>query len=172
MEYAESLLEVVSKAASQHPDDIDKAVDCAAKAVRKLPEFPEWVDQLVNGQLRNMIHDARHSANTRLRRDAGEYGGPAKVGLSTGAVAEAARSVYMHYAIGGRSLGMILGSELVSLAAAEQEKAQGHQFNVRLCQKLVEIVPADKRVSDVLTEGKLKKLFSELEKGKGKRKAA
>jgi hypothetical protein len=167
MDYPASLSTVISKAAAQHPQDIDKAVTCAAKAARKLPDFSEWVDQLVNSQLRNMIHDARHSHNTRLRREAGDFGGPAKVGLSTGAANEVAKSVYMSYAIGGTVLGAVLGSELKAIAASEHEKAQGHAFNVRLCSRLAAMVPDDKRVSEALTEGKLKRLFVELQKSKG-----
>lgn len=166
--FDEALLAEVSKAARKHRDDIDHAVSCAEKAASKLPGWKDWIDDLVRGQIRNLIHGVRHQDNVTMRRDAGQYGGPAKVGLSTGAVNRIAGECWMNYFIGGRTLGQILGKELRGIAQGEREKAEGCTFNARLCEQLAAIVPEDKSVSDAVSEAQVKKIVKGL---KGKRAA-
>lgn len=164
MNYPESLTAIVQHAASEHRDNIDQAVDCAAKAWRATEERAEWLEQMELGQLRNLIHDARHQTNVAIRREAGAYAGPAKVGLSTGAANRVAQSILDGYVICGRVLGDILGKELVPFAKIELERAEGYQFNARLCRKLAAVVPDDKTVRQVLSESKIRKLMREARK--------
>jgi hypothetical protein len=161
MDYPESLCEIVKQAASNHRDDIDLAVDCAFRGWKASEEFAEWTDAMVRGQLRNMIHDSRHTENTARLKLAGAFGGPAKVGVSD-SVSEIARLCYLHHSIAGRTLGSILGSELAGMAKGERERAAGCAFNANLCERLLDLVPADKRVDQVLSEAKVAKLFREL----------
>lgn len=159
MDIPENVLRIVEEAAGKHPADIPKAVERAEKGIRGLAEFDELVSMLVRNTVQELVYDARHRANTRMRREAGDYGGPAKVvsgdSASLGRVCE---SVYS-YRIAGTVLGLVKGADLQAIAEGERSVASGHLFNVRLCLKLQELVPADKRVQDAVTEKRLRGLF-------------
>lgn len=163
----ETFLAVAREAVAKHPDSIEAAATLATKNIRKLPEFSQFIDQLVNDQIRSMIWMVRGMNNNAVRREAGEFGGPPKVGLGTGIAEKAAASaklVYLNYAIDGRSLKNILGSELSEIADREESVANGHLFNVRLCRKLAKAVPSDKAVGQVISESALKRIFNGLQK--------
>jgi len=166
----EELHAVISKVVAKHPDDIDKTVNAVERwAEKSWPEFNKWKAELIRSQFRNMIHDARHGINVQMRRDAGVYGGPAKVkpGESVQAVN---RSLYL-YLIDGRTLGSLQGSELPDIAAGERERAEGHTFNARLLNELRPLVGAEKTVADAVSERRLRKAFKDAEKGGGRKVA-
>lgn len=166
MEFPSSVTAIINSAAAKYPSDINRAVTIAERLIRRLPEFDELVSMLVRDSILGKIHDARHCANIRMKRDAGAYGGPAKVvsGLSD-AVNRVAESVYYNFAIDGKALGNIMGDELKRIAGDERAKSDGHMFNYRLCQRLAAMVPEGKRVRDAVTEKKLKSIFRDLERG-------
>lgn len=166
--FDEALLSEVAKAARKHRDDIDHAVQCAERAASKLPGWKDWISDLAKSKLRDLIHGVRHSDNTTMRRDAGMFGGPAKVDLSTGAANRIAGESWFNYFIGGMSLGQVLGSDLKAIAEGERERAEGCIFNARLCEQLAPLVPAEKRVSEAVRESQIKKIVKGL---KGKRAA-
>ncbi len=167
----EGLLEIVTKAARQHTDPA-KALDCAEKSARKHSDFASWQAGLIRGALLEMIYDVRHRQNVAVRRSGGEFGTPAKVDLSSGAVANALnRSPYLNYFISGRCLGDIAGEDLSVLADREREAADTASFHVKLLLRLSATVPQGKSVRDCYSEAKLKRLFAELQP-KSKRKAA
>lgn len=171
MDYPEALRVIIRKAAEQHRGDVTAAVAAAEKAWRKAPEFAEYVDAMIRGELRSLIHDVRHQENVGVRRDLGFYGQPAKVTLGTGAVERVARNCLVAYSICGVALGQITGKQLLSFAKTEQEKADGSAFNARLCRRLSEIVPADKAVGEVLTVKKAESIMREVG-GKRKKQVA
>lgn len=170
MDYPEWMTAIVSKAAAQHRNSIDAAVACAEKACRKHDEFREWIDEMVRGQLRSMIHDSRHVTNVAVRREAGAYGEPAKVAAVNESVSRVLRNVLLDYSICNVQLGQITGKQLLAFAEIEQAKADGSAFNARLCRKLAEKVPEDKSVGSVLTARKVQQIMRDL--GKSKRRAA
>jgi hypothetical protein len=164
MDYPSSLLGIVRKAAIKHRDSVDQAVVCAEREWRKSPEHEQWIDQMVRGELRSLIHNVRHETNVQIRKEAGAYGQPAKTTLGTGAVARVASDVLLNYSICGVTLGMITGEQLRSFAKSEQEKADGCEFNAILCDRLAEMVPAEKCVSDCVTAKKAKAIIAEITK--------
>lgn len=172
MNYPDTLLEIVAKAAKQHRDDIGAAVSCAEKAWLKSPEHGEWVAEMIRGQLRSMIHDVRHHENVAVRNELGVYGQRAKVTLGTGAVERVARNCLVAYSICGVALGQITGKQLVIFARTEQEKADGSAFNARLCRRLAEVVPADKAVGEVLSVKKAESIMREVSGKRGRKPAA
>jgi len=156
--FDEALLSEISKAARKHRDDIDQAVQCAERAAKQLPGWKSWTADLIHAQIRNLIHGVRHADNVSMRRDAGDYGGPAKVDLSTGAANRIAGQSWFNYFVAGRTLGQILGKELKGIAEGERERAEGCVFNAKLCEQLAAIVPDEKRVCDVVTETQIKRI--------------
>jgi hypothetical protein len=146
-------------AANKFPDDIDDAVDWAYVRVQKLSDYEELCKLLVQRALRSIIADARHSANTKMRRAAGDFGKPAKIASAASpAVNTVAASCYSYF-IAGKTLGKVMGKELLGIAETEQERADGCLFNVRLARALNKIVPPDKRVEEAVSEKKLTAIF-------------
>lgn len=159
MEIPENVLRIVEEMAAKYPADIPKAIERAEKDIRSLPEFDELVSMLVRNTVQELVYDARHRANTRMRREAGDYGGQAKVVSGNSAcLGRVCVSVYSYH-IAGTKLGLVKGADLEAIAESERAIASGHLFNVRLCSKLKGLVPADKCVQEVVSEKKLRALF-------------
>lgn len=174
METPPPLLELARRAIRKYPDDIPAATEMFLVQAIKFPE--EWSKfqvASVRDAARHLIGDVRHADNVSRRRNAGEYGGPAKVvaGKSE-AVQRACADIYA-YSIAGRALGSILGSELEPIARAERRRAAGCEANARLLESLERIVPADKAVRDAVGEKKLWRLVKESQEdnGSGRRAA-
>lgn len=166
----EKIQQIVSQEAQRHGDDILAATNAAVSRVRKLSTFPEFVDDLVYAAIRGMIGDFRHHANVAMRREIGTSGGPPKVKPGDAANRVAA-DCYVYF-IAGRMLGSIRGDELPEIGNAEAERAEGHQFNARLCEELAKLVPAEKTVRQAVKPGKLRSVFATLQKEKEDRDAA
>lgn len=157
----DEILEVVAAVTAKHPDSVDAAVDAAVAKLAKSPAWESWIADLVRGGLRRMIQDYRHSQNGIIRSANGDYGGAAKV--TAGQAANDVASDVYGYFIGGRTLGAVLGSELADIGTSEAARAEGHQFNARLCAILKPLVPDDKAVREVVKESKLRKIFADLQ---------
>jgi len=162
MKFSDEIQTIVKAAAAKHGDEISKAVDNAVWRIRKLSDFKSMVDGLVRSAIQELVYDARHKMNIKIRQDMGSYGQPAKTitGASV-AVAMASASLYSYY-IDGTSLGSVQGSDLARIAESETAKADGCTFNAALATRLDKIVPNKKLVRDVVSEAKLKKIFMEL----------
>jgi hypothetical protein len=160
----EEILKVVAAVVAKHPNSIDDAVDAALSKLAKSPAWESWTANLVYGGLRRIIQDYRHYQNGIIRSANGDYGGPAKV--TAGQAANDVASDVYGYFIGGRTLGTLLGSELDDIGTSEAARAEGHQFNARLCAVLKPLVPDDKAVREAVKESKLRKIFADLQKNK------
>lgn len=157
------ILTICQKYAAANPDDIESAVQSAVRDVRRLKNFAALIDHVLTVAVRRMIHDVRCHQNRQIRKDNGGYGGPAKVkpGADT---SEIAQSVFLYF-INGITLGQIRGEDLEEIAAGESARAEGHEFNARLCRRLRSFVKDGQTVQQVVTESKLKRIFAELQKG-------
>ena len=154
----EALLAIVNTEVDANPDDINKAVDnVIAKACRRII-WEVWTTALIRKGVLQLVHDRRHSLNVTMRRDNGEYGVPAKVvaGEATGRIMA---DIYM-YMIAGKTLGNVTGDELPEIAESEAAKADGHQFNATLCEKLAKLVKGNKTVRECVSVAKLRKMFA------------
>jgi hypothetical protein len=165
VQFPESVLEVVAEAARKYASDIPKAVEEAEFMVRKLPEFSGLVRLLVRGAVQDLVYEARHQDNVRMRRAAGDYGGPAKVDAAAPGVVGAHESLYL-YRIAGTTLGLIKGADLKGIAESERRVAEGHAFNAALCEALAALVPEDKRVEEAVLEKRLRGIFRRLRRQK------
>jgi hypothetical protein len=159
---SESILEIVKAAAEHHPGDIPSAVDEAEMAIRDLPDFEALISALLRSAIQELVYDARHALNTRIKRDAGYYGGPAKVNGTSDGVQKVYESVY-RYCIGSTTLGELKGEDIPEIVEGEKAKAQGHQFNAELLEWLeAQGVKGEKRVREVVPEKKLRKNFDRI----------
>ena len=159
MKIPEPVTAIAQECAAKHGQDITKAIDCAVRKIQLLPDYGDLVETLIRNCVQELVYDARHANNVATKRQAGYYGGPATVsrGESAG-VGEAYKSC-LDYFIAGKTLGLVKGSELADIAASEKEKANGHDFNYRLCSHLDQIVPNDKTVSQAVSEKRLRVIF-------------
>lgn len=162
--FPESIQQIVAECAAKYKNDIDKAVDQAVSQVQALDDYEDFVDLLVRTAVRGKITDFRHSVSTAIKRAAGEYGGPAKVGTDLSAVNAVARGVF-DYFIGGRTLGTITGEELKQIRDSEAEKATGHLFNAGLCEALIPLVQEGKTVRECVAESKVRRIFKTIQAG-------
>jgi hypothetical protein len=159
MQWPASVLDIATKSARKHADDIDAAVVAAEKAIRKLDEFGELIDALITDAIRQMVYEARHASNTAMKRQAGVYGQPAKVQAGTSEAVQKLYSSVYQMRIAGTMLGLIRGSELPSLAETERSIASGHTLNAVLIESLIGLVGDDKTVQQCVSEKKLKTLL-------------
>lgn len=172
MAFREQMMECVRAAAKRYPSDIDKAVDVCFEKVRKLEGYDEFAATFVRDSLRLRIHGIRHTDNIRMKRESGDYGGPAKVVVAGSEVVESAsktaRALNLYlYSVGGMVLGDMTGEQLVAAASTERELANGHLFNHALFGELGRIVPKDKSVRATVKHTKLKAIFMRLQKQTG-----
>lgn len=167
MEIPKSVDKIVKWAADHHNQDVGKAVNAAFSKVKLLKEYPQLIETMVKQALQDWIHDERHKTNTQIKRDFGEYGGPAKVSPGRSpAVNRAATSVYL-YAIAGTVLGEVYGRDLSIIADSEESVGNGYLFNARLCRQLARIVPRDKTVRESVTRKRLETIFRENKTDRG-----
>lgn len=152
---------IIQEEADKHANSITAAVNSAVCRVKRLADYPDYVDGLVRKAIRGMIHDYRHAEDVAMRKESREFGGEAKVKAGD-AVNRVARSLYS-YLIGGVTLGVIKGCQLAKIGAEEAMRAGGHDFNARLCKALEPLVSNHKTVRQCVKESKLRQLFVELQ---------
>jgi len=159
MQYREDIVAACKDAANAHPNDIETAVQKAFEKIRRAKNYAEFVDQLAFEAVRNCVYDCRHTANVQMRRQNGNYGGPAKVESSKSeSVRQVSLSLYAYF-IAGRTLGTILGEELPAIADSEDKRAEGHRFNANLCRALAPLVSEGKTVQQCVKQRKLKQIW-------------
>lgn len=159
MPIPESVQIVCRTAAEKNVENIEAAVAEAYDAVLALPEWPDFRDALVMNAIRAMVHDVRHNDNVKMRRECGTWTTIPKSTMAS-IPADVMISVW-GYNIAGRTLGTILGEELDQIAQDEAARADGHNFNARLCRKLKSLVPTGKTVKQAVSEAKMRKLFKQ-----------
>lgn len=160
MEFPDYVLDIVRKATEDNKGDIDKAVEVAEAKIRKLKDYDKIVSKLIHNGIRGLVHDFRHSANTRMRKQAGDYTKPPKVQEGTcKAVNKAIESHYDYY-IAGTTLGEVFGEDLPRIVDSERAIGEGHFFNVRLGEALISAkVPETKRVKQVISNRRLNQIW-------------
>jgi len=159
-DYPPKIVKAARDARDAHPDDIPAAVAEAEAAIRKMPEFASLVEKLITHSIRELVYSARHEWNENFKKDNGFYS-TNKSRPIEGCVNEAYASVYL-YKVGGSILGKLTGEDALRIATSELTIANGHLFNHRLLSFLGGVVPAEKRVEEVLSEKKLKKEFDRI----------
>lgn len=165
MDFPQHVTDITKECAAKHGMDAKEATKCAIGKIRKLPDYGDLVEMLIEHAVLELVYDARHRSNIAMRAAAGQYGTPAKVQSSqSSAIQRVAESLYL-YAIGGTVLGNITGEQLPQLAATEAAIAEGHEFNARLCLRLSKLVPKNKVVRDCVSERRLRNIFKELGAG-------
>ena len=172
MDFPKVVLEIVHEEAVKYGDDITQAVTVVMRRVRKLPEFPEIMELNFQRAMKELVHTDRHQSNVYAKREAGCYGKPSKVNVGTSAaVNRVADSIYS-YCIAGTTLGLLMGKQLAEIADSENAIADGHLFNVRLCRKLLRVVPEDKSVQEVVGANKLRAIFRAVQRQADKKELA
>lgn len=173
MDTPESVRVLMKKCHQDYPNDIPNAAKKLGELVRKLEVFDSIVDQLLDKYFVELIYQARHEANTIIKRNAGwtppekpkrkKGSNRAKVFVAANKlVNQAGMQAYLEYSIGGKSLGEIKGRELSGLAVNEAKVAEGHMFNVRLLSYLRGEVDYDQKVKEAFNEAAMERVFRKL----------
>lgn len=166
MDFPSNVIQICRECAARHTEP-PEAIDAAERRIRKLPEFDSLVATLVRSAIADLIYDARHDANRKLKNASGDYGGAAKVVTGCcSATQRIAQSVF-EYRIAGTALGLVLGKDLRTIAESESNIAEGHKFNAALCRTLARMVAPEKRVNEAVSEKKLRMIFDRLREKHG-----
>lgn len=163
MNMPDSILEIAREESEKHAKDIARAVESAEARIKSLPEYKSFVLALVRDAVQHLVYQARHTMNTKIKKDLGEYAGTQKVEHGSRSVSEVYESVY-NYRINGRILGDIEGDELPEIAKGQREIAKGHTTNALLCEHLAKLVPAGFKVRQKVSEAKLRQIFTRITK--------
>lgn len=158
METPKAITAVINGVVGKYPGNLARQKKTAKASIRRLPEYDDYVEGLVDQAVELLVYNCRHISNCAQKRSCGEYGQAARVLVAGSDSVRKAHSMY-NYNIAGRTLGMLLGEELDALAETQFAAGNGCHVNARLLWGLAEIVPASKRVMDVVGEGKLNHLL-------------
>jgi len=163
VKFSEDVLEIVGRAVEKYPNDVDRSVKYAEPLIRDLPEFESIMNQLITQAIRELIHNHRHTQNTAMRKETGDCHSKPKVNNASETIRKIERDYYNYY-IGGKTLGMIRGSELKDIAASEREIAGGHIFNAELCEALQPLVGDSQMVQSAVSKSKLKEIWNRVQR--------
>ncbi len=163
MNFPQSVLKIVAKAAKVHEDDVDKAVDAAVAKIRALAEYEEIVDQLVRRAIRDLIHDARHQTTKTIKRESG-YKIKTKISVGRSQTVARVETEIYGLCIAGRTLGVLLGSELESAASTEEAIGNGHLVNATLLRKLRPLVADGCCVRECVPASRIRVILRNIQK--------
>lgn len=166
MQYPSEIWDIVREAVARCKGS-EAAFRHAVKNVRAHPAFASFVDCLIDGAVQELVYQIRHKLNGPMRATAVAV--PKVVSGNSPALQEIA-DLYL-YRIGGNVLGNMTREQLESIAPAEAERASGHMFNCRLCERLIPLVPKGKTVQQAVPVKKLRSVWREVGNG-GKAEAA
>lgn len=159
MNVTKEMQDVIDKCTRKWINNIDQAVSESCKRLRRLPEYNEWVESLVNNAIRGLVHEFRHGISTRIKKQNREYGQKPRTNSGSSSAVRRAAESYYDYCIAGKSLGNMLGRELGPAARACLARSNGERFNAHLLFSLEKVVKEDKSVRDCLSNRKLGNLF-------------
>jgi hypothetical protein len=135
----------------------------------KMKGHEEWVADLVDLALLDLIYERSHHENVARRRAARYYGKGPRVKPGRKVTEKVYRSVYEHR-VAGMILGNISGEELPGLIDLERSQVRGHGALLRLYIWLVEVgrVKPGKLVREVVPERKLRAAYARYEQDLGR----
>lgn len=169
--YPKSFASVIDSAVKRHKSNIDAAVDWAMGELAELPEWEEWQQQAIRRAVASLVHHRRGDISCpRDQRPSATHRDyvPAiqrrEIDLPDVA-SQIAESITLDYMIGGKTLGTLYGKELVGLAEKSWSTGQRNLMMSHLCAQLYRIVPREKQVKDVVSEGELSKIASQVANG-------
>ncbi len=165
MQLPDAVLRAVSVGVTTHPDNPADATTLALQTIQALENYTSLIGSLVQQCIQDAVYDERHRRNKIIRREAGLYGAQQQVrrGPSQGAaVGKVYETVYNYY-IAGKTIGLVLGCELATIARSEKGVAEGHMFNVRLCEALQATgIQPGQTVRQAVSERQLNLIFSQV----------
>lgn len=170
MKLPDEINKAAASAADRYREDVPSAIDLAFETIRRLTVYRQWSEGLIRQAIQDLIYEHRHRANREMKKNAGEYGRPAKVRVGDSPEVRAAhRSLYNYY-IAGSTLGKIKVRDLMMISENEDAIARGHQFRSILARKLAEATRTadpEKTVDQAVNEAKLAKIWREAEEESG-----
>lgn len=161
-ELPDTVRKAVRQAARKHKDDVSQAIAVAIQSVKATPEFNQLKDHLLAKAIATLVYEERQRDNNELRKAAHTPLPEQKVRIAESSSIRRAMNDYFDYAMGGRSLGTLLFSDLDAIEATETNQAAGHMFNVKLCQRLRGMGKPQELIRAKVSEAKLRKIFVDL----------
>lgn len=162
----QNLNKLIKRGSHLYPEDIDRAEKYVYDRLIKSSFYDEDLrTKLICLALRGLIHDARHTSNRKIKRQAKAAfkSNTSKVRHNKVNVSKSKIILQMHkrwydYNINGTRLGAIFGKDIPQIIVQEQSIADGHQANVKLLEALQPLVPMNQRIEDSVSAKKLNEL--------------
>lgn len=159
MLFPDSVYAVIQEEADKHKEDIRAAVDAAMARIVKLPEYDSIVQDLVRKAIHKLVYDYRHQCVRETKGKEPMYSVQPRIVVGRSAAVHRVERSYYDIFVCGKTLGSMLGKELLPAAEHERRIGQGHLVNARLLERLSKIVPEDKTVRNSVSERRIKHLL-------------
>lgn len=173
MELPESVLAIGRKADRKHPESRASAVEEALAKIRKLPDRDRIVEAFLVSLAEQAVDRFRQGRNLAMRRQAGQFGGSAKVRVDQSPeVAKVEAWSLFDYCIGGTRLGSLRFGQIPSLLEAERSKVRTSSFHVQVLEALDRLgAPEEALVGDRISLKQMKKIWERAEGASGTKAA-
>jgi hypothetical protein len=155
-ELYDKLMAIAAEESDKSSDDIQLAIKRTVARFKRIPNWQQALEVLLYKCAQEAVYAHRHMENIRIKKEAGEYGGPAKV-TGGGMAAKVAQQCY-EIVLAGRVLGDVTGEELDEMIDVEQQMVRGHTANVRLLKSLKPLVKPGQCVRNAVKPAKLLEL--------------
>lgn len=161
MQFSKEVLALARNAAEGHPNDVGAATDALLAWVVKLDGYDALVGGLVYQALRTLVYDARAQMNKAQRRERALQSTARRIPLTSTQAEAACRGVF-DYFIAGKTVGQLLGKELIPTALREERHAEARLFHGAFLRGLAAAgVPDEVRVCDALSEAKAQRVWTQ-----------
>lgn len=167
MQFSDDVIAIVAMANKRHAD-IQEALDQAEREIRALPNFDDIVSDLIRHAIQELIYSDRHTVNTKIKRETGQFTAQPKVKM-TGAVLASYRAErsLLDLNIQGLRLGDMTGADLRDAMGREEAQGRGSLTNSRFLRRIdARYSPKDDQVLRTVkgvTDGELRKIWKQAE---------
>ena len=162
--YQDEVDKIIAECVEQF-HDIELAFASMVKRIREMPNFDEYVDDLIRDGCKRRLHSRRHHVNVagKIRmKNASECKQPVirrpTAGRTDVNELADANTRYVHFC-SGKTIADMFGRELLEFARSELENSKGSVLNAMLAIELKKWTPDNVQVKDVVSPQIYDKLF-------------
>jgi len=169
---------IAREEAEKHSESINQAVTAAERRIRRTSCFEEFKEQAITEAVRQLVQRARMTSNIQVRHpredehtedEPADLGRPKVIPSRSRIVMDIETRTakkYFGYKIDGRTLGSLLGRELLPLATKKKNLAETSWALGNILEQLAVIVPADKSVLGTVKPKKIIQIWEGAERAK------
>ena len=159
--FSKEVHEIAKECAEEYLNDIQLATEEACRGIKELDNYEEIIEGLLLMAVKELIYRERQTILRTIKKSVGKYDSVPKISIGkSGAVRKIYQSIY-NMTIGGKTLGVMTGDEVLATALQERNQGNGKLVNATFLEKLGRIVPSNRTVKQSVPESKVRELFRE-----------